>query len=449
MHRLTYLRASIASRGLGRQLLTATLGGAGVSILGLGFTFLAGIQLARGLGVDGYGIYGIAMAVVSMLGVPSQFGIPQLLMREVAASAATHQWSVLRGVLQWAFARVSVTTLVIAALLCLYVSTLGPGLTSDLGRTLIAGSLLIPLVALAALTGAGLRGLLHSVLGQLPDYLIRPAAFSIFLLIFLLSPIAFTPWVAMLAGLLSAVSAVLVGSFLLVRHLPPEVVATTDGVKASAMWTRAAMPMALAEGMRVVEGQAAIIALGALASVGEVGLFRVATSVLGLLGFPLTVFNLVASPAISRLYATGDRARLQRMLGYVAAGMTLSVLALTLPLALFGNRLLGYFFGQEFADSNPILLVLALGACANGALGVGASFLNMVGRQQRVTRASIISISALCAMLVPFIAIGGGLGAACAVTLASTTWSFLLWRDAKRFVGYDVSLWAVVKSDIP
>lgn len=438
----------MASRGLGAQLVRATFGGAAVSVVGMGFTFLAGIQLARGLGVEGYGIYGIAMAAVALVGVPSQFGIPQLFMREVAATSGMERWGELKGVVRWSLRRILMNTSIVAGLLVLYTVTIGPGVRSALGGALVVGSLMVPLVALAALAGGGLRGLMHNVAGQLPDYLIRPAAFSAILGLVFVTGIAFTPQVAMAAGVASALVAVGCGGLLFYRRFPREA-AGQDAVETPATWRRAAFPMALAEGMRVVEGHAAVLALGALASVSEVGLFRVAVSVMAVLGLPITVFNLVASPAIARLHATGDRARLARMTGLVAGGMTLSVLALVLPLALFGDVLIGFFFGEEFAPANTILLVLAIGSLGNAMLGVGASFLNMVGLQQRVTRASAISVIVLCTALLALIPPFGAIGAASAVTGAMIVWSALTWQDVRRLTGCDVSLGGLVrKADI-
>ena len=52
-------------QSLGRKLIGATVGGAGVRVLGPAMSFLVGVQLARSLGPTGYGKYGTIMAVVS------------------------------------------------------------------------------------------------------------------------------------------------------------------------------------------------------------------------------------------------------------------------------------------------------------------------------------------------------------------------------------------------
>lgn len=58
------VRRYLAQDGLGPLLVKAFLGSAGLRIAGMGFGFLVGVQLARGLGADGYGVYGLAMSIV-------------------------------------------------------------------------------------------------------------------------------------------------------------------------------------------------------------------------------------------------------------------------------------------------------------------------------------------------------------------------------------------------
>ncbi|MDE2382932.1 MAG: oligosaccharide flippase family protein [Xanthomonadaceae bacterium] len=407
----------------------------------MAFTFLLGWQLARGLGAAGYGIYGVAMAVVSILGVPSQFGLPQLLTREVASANATADRARLSGVIRWSTRIAIVSSLVILLLVVGWTVCRERGVTSPLGASLAVGALLVPLVALGAMTAAVLRGLLAVVIAQVPDNLVRPAVHSLLLGVLLIAGVAMTPVTAMSAGVVGALVALLTGVALVWRRLPTGWVHVPP-TEFHSQWLAAAFPMALTEGLRVVQGQAAILALGALVVMTEVGQFRVAASLMTLLAFPLSVFNLVAAPHVSTLAATGDHDRLRRMLAHVASGMTVSVLILVLPFAIAGRWLIATVFGSEFGDSNPIVLVLALGVLANAAFGVGATALNMLGHPQRVTRASVWSVAMLCLLLWPCIAILGAVGAAGAVSAAMALWSFLLWRDTKRLAGMDIGVWA-------
>ncbi|MCR6496039.1 lipopolysaccharide biosynthesis protein [Thermomonas sp. S9] len=208
-------------------------------------------------------------------------------------------------------------------------------------------------------------------------------------------------------------------------------------------WRSSALPMALTEGLRVVQGQAAILVLSAMVSMADVGKFRVATSLMTLLVLPISVISLVTGPHVSRLAAIGDRRRLRVMLVYSARGMVASVAVLLLPFVLAGNWLIENIFGLEYAGANRIFLMLAIGVLAYALFGAGANALNMLGHQKHVTRASLISVLVLCLLLWPAIVFWGNLGAAAAVSIASALWGVLLWQDIRRLEAMDIGAWAV------
>src|SRR5690606_41939833 len=95
------LRDYLGGAGLGPVLVKAVTGSAGLRIAGMGFGFLVGVQLARGLGAEGYGTYGVAMSIIALLTVPTEFGLPQLLTREVASAQVRQDWARMRGILRW------------------------------------------------------------------------------------------------------------------------------------------------------------------------------------------------------------------------------------------------------------------------------------------------------------------------------------------------------------
>lgn len=313
------------------------------------------------------------------------------------------------------------------------------------GRTLLIASVLIPFIAFISLQGAALRGLLHIVKGQVPDTLIRPAVYSLLLLLLYLCAVPLSPVLAMAAGVVAACVALVVAWAILRRTLPRESLGVQPS-RAGRTWFSASLPMALTEGMRIIQGQAAIVALGWLSTLATVGHFRVAASTLGVVSMPLTVFNTVTAPMIARLHATGDRQRLQRLLTHAALGMTAATTLLSLPFLVAGEPLMAYVFGQDFAASAPIIRILCIGVVVNGVFGTNAILLNMTGFERRVTRASIVSASLLFVMLFLLASKYDGQGAAWAVALALTMWNVLLWIDAKRLVGVDTSMFGFVRN---
>lgn len=429
----------------GNRMTRLLAGSTGLRFVGMLFGFLVGVQLARGLGPEGYGIYGLALSVISMLAIPAEFGVPPLVTREVAAAHVRQQWPAVWSVLLWAVRTVvglAVVTLAIAGVAWL---VLRDKVTAELLRTFLAGLLLILLIPLGNLTGAAIRGLQNIMKGQVPDVILRPALFSLLLFgcTFLL-PFNLTPAVAMSLQVVAAgISLAVAGGMLrkLLPPLPPRA-ARPPGHRG---WLHSALPMALADSMRAVQGNLALIALGYLAAPAAVGIFRVGMSAGLLLTMPLTVAYVVSGPMFSSMHAAGDKAALQKSLTQTTTLSVVGVIACVLPFAVAGETLLGVIFGHEFRESNSVILILSLGTLLSASLGPVGSLLNMTGQERYVTRSFAVSVVLLALLAPPLILVAGGNGAALANSIGLTAWSALMWRHARRTLGYDSSVWSAFR----
>lgn len=433
------LSAFASSQATMPRLVMAVVGSGGLRLAGMGLSFLVGIQLARGLGAEGYGVYGIAMATIALLMVPAEFGMPQLLIREVAAAESIGNWGRMRGIVQWAQRSAWILSMTIALGTVGWILLTDPGFHTALSRTLICGTLMVPAMTLGRQSGAALLGLHHIVKGQLPDAVVRPAVFSLLLLGAHLWVGSLSPMLAMLLGALSATAALLVVRAMF-RRLWPAQARTARVESHGRQWWASAIPMALTEGMRGLQGNVATLAMGVLASVAATGVFRVASSISVVVALPVTLCALVGSPTISRLYARGEQRNLQRVVSWLAAGMTAGSILLTLPFVLAGEFLLGRLFGPEFIASNPPLLVLCAGGIIYSALGPAIITLNMTGHERRVTRAFVQSLAVLLVLALPLVHLYGALGAATASAVSLVVGNFVMWRDVRKFVRLDSSV---------
>ena len=422
-------KAYLSGSGLGPTLLKALTGSAGLRVLGMMLGFLVGVQLARGLGAEGYGVYGLAMSIVTLLGVPIQFGLPQLLTREVAAADVRQDWSLLRGILLWARRAVLLTSLSVATAALGWLLLSGQWRDSQLAVTVCAGLLLVPLSANGSIRSAALRGLRHIVKGQLPDTVVKPGLHSLLLLLLPLLWIPLTPFVAMALGALAALFALVVASAMLRKALPREVDLVQPRIE-SRKWWKDALPMAATEGMRLLQAHVVILILGMTTTTTDVGIYRVAASVVTAIGVPVSLINIVCSPLIARLYAQHEEFRLRKLLGWMSMGMTVGVTLLSLPFLFGGGWLLGHVFGDQFSASSPILLVLCAGFALSSLFGGNAALLNMVGGQGYVTRGSAISLVVLVVLCVLLTNVLGVMGAAVANSVALVVWNVVMWRYA-------------------
>lgn len=436
------IQTMLSGEGLGAVLARAVSGSAGLRLVGMGFGFLVGLQLARGLGAEGYGVYGLAMSIIALLTVPTEFGLPQLLTREVAAAQVQGNWGRVRGIIQWS----TRTSLLLTCLVWVGLATwmwVGDTLSSPLGPALLAGAALVPAVALLSLQAAALRGTQRIVAGQVSEVALRPAMHSLLIFVVPLFFLPLSPSVAIWLGVAATTFALIVASMQLRRALPAATLALPLE-KDPRGWWASALPMAMTEGMRLLQAHLLIFFLGAMVVLAEVGMFRMAASTVALVMMPLSLFNIASMPVVARLHASGQHRQLQRMVTLAAAGMLLGVTALALPFFLAGGPLIQFVFGDEFVGGSTALAILCVAGMVNAMFGLNAALLNMTRHQRRVTSASAIALLALLALAPPLIRQFGIEGAALANLASVLIWNVLMWRDCRRLVGIDTGVWRVL-----
>lgn len=434
----------LTSPGLRTEVLRALIGSAGVRIVGMFFAFLVGVQLARALGAEGYGVYGLAMSIISLLAIPMQFGLPSLLTREIAAAEVKNEWSIIRGILDWSNRTVIMLSIAITLVMLTALFLFTKQINSELQYTLFSGLLLMPFIALGNLRGAALRGLRHIVKGQFFEVVLRPALFSLLLLI---ASIIFTqgvnPGNAMGMHAVASIISFIIATILLKTVLPKACSLVEPEIHARSWW-KSTLPMALTDGLRLLQGNLSILLLGVFSTTAMVGIFRVASSLGILLIMPVSLLHIVSATFFSRLYAANDYQKLQQMLKWVAVTMFLGVLGVTLPFFLMGEQIITYVFGTEFSNSNTPLLILSAGTIIGSTFGASVTLLNMTKHEKRVTRAFGLSLLLLGIVSIPFIMMWGVTGAALANSLAFISFSVLTWWDARRLLQLDTSLLSLI-----
>ncbi|HEY0973777.1 MAG TPA: oligosaccharide flippase family protein [Solimonas sp.] len=425
------------------QLLRAVRGSVLVRVGALGTSLLSSVALARALGADAYGVYAFVFAVVTVLALPSQVGIPTLVVRETAKNQAKAAWSELRGLWRWAFRAIFSTSLLVAGIASLVIFLLGDRVDVALRSTLLAGLVLVPLVALGNARGAALRGLRHIVAGQLPESVLRPG-FQVLLVVAcwgLWSRLSAPQ--AMWLHALAAALAFAIGAMMLWKHTPDAAQGATPDSTGARLWWRAALPLALIGGLQVVGNQSGVLLLGLFHAGPDVGLYKVAASAATLAAFGLQTANMILGPYVARLHATGDTAGLQKL---ASAGALCSG-ALTVPVFLVfligGDRIVSLLYGAEYVGARLPLMLLAAAQMVNALFGSVGLLLNMTGLERDAAR--WLSLSAIAQLLLglalvpPF----GMAGAAIATLVSTTLWNFAFWMTARRKLGVDGSVFAV------
>lgn len=409
----------------------------------MGMSFAVGVQLARGLGVENYGYYGIALSILTLVGIPAELGISKLVLREVAGALARNDHHHLFGVLRWGNRVASAISLIAAAGVLAAGVVLNASGRSTLGVALLVGAPMIPLMALARIHGGALQGLHYVVRGQIPANLLRPVLLSALLAAAAMLGIALSPSDAIALYTLTAAAVLVVARVWLSRRLPPRVSPKVAGN--ARKWLASSIPMSITDGIRTVQFELAVLLLGIMIAPAVVGLFRISHVTAMMIGVPVQIIVSAGLSSMARLHAEDDHQRLQRLLTTLARLQLAGVALLALPLVIAPAPLLTFAFGNSYAPAADALRILAVGQVINAAFGPNAALLNMTHLERRVTRAMFFALVVTSISVPPLAIVAGAEGAAIGLVGSLLCWNILAWRDAWVIRGLDTSVFGRIR----
>lgn len=425
--------------GLRAELSCGAIGSLTVGLAGTLFGLVLAVILARKLGPEGYGIYAYVFALVSLLAIPAQLGLPNLLIRETARAHVNAEWGLMRGLWHWATLAVGGFSVLLVAVALLLGGVFSEQFSSTQLATFVFGIMLVPLIALGNLRGAALRGLRYVVMGQLPETVLRPGILILLLLtaVLYISPAQLSPEYVMGLHVVAAAMSFIIGAFMLWKVRPIGIVEEPKPVYTASVWFAAAWPLALLSGMQLINQNTDIIILGFFRSIDEVGIYKVSVTGASLVVFGLQAITMAVSPHFARLHSQGDMKQLQRLVTQSSRVILMFSLPVVLLLVFFGDQVLFYVFGEKYISGGVPLAILAGGQLLSVFMGAVGVLLMMAGHERDVVRG--VAIGAGVNVLLNFVLIPpfGMAGAATATAVSMFIWKFILWRVANIQLGLD------------
>jgi O-antigen/teichoic acid export membrane protein len=422
----------LARVGLGRRLAVATISSGAIWAAGTLATFAVGIVLARWLGPAGYGIYGTAIAVVTLVAVPAQLGLPLLATREVSAARVQGRPEAAASLGWWFVLTVVVASITLAALLWAAARLLP--LVPALRPALTVAAALLPALALSGLAAGLLRGQERVVASQLLDVLVRPLLFVAVLLAWA-GPLGVPQAIA--AQTVAAAAIALAGILLFFHRIPLSHGRAAPRPRA---WAAAALPMMLLEAMRALDGSYGVLVASYAASLTDAGLLRVALASAMIATVPVSLQNIVVAPFLAGTHAAGETQRLARIVAGSTVFMTVAVGAVTIVVAVAGQWALPLAFGAAFAGAFWPLLVLCLNQLLAAVLGPGIILLSMTGHERVVVQAFAVSVVAAVATALLLTPRFGAIGTALSTIVATAIRGAMLNRAARRRLDVEPSI---------
>lgn len=432
-------RLAAMLRGNRRELYSAVFWSLPLRLFGMGATFLLGVLLARYLGAEELGVYGMVLASVLLGSVLVQAGLPLLATRELAGAEARQEWGLLRGLIRGPALLVAGLAGAAAGATALVLLLFDPPLEPNMRSAIAWGLPLLPLLALLTMVSAQLRGLHALLRGQALDLLVRPLILALLVIALFALRQSLDGAEALALHGLATLAALALGAWWLVRAIPPAARHVRPVVTVRA-WTRAALPLGAVDVLRQLEGTYTILLVGLIGTAADAGVFRVAVSAAVLVGLPNAMLYVVLAPAVSRYHALGDRRSLQLILGGAALGMVGATLGLTALVWLVGEPLILLLFGEEYRAAFYPLLLLSAVQLVYALFGVGAMLLVNAHEAGAVSRFYAIAVAIGAAAAFPLISQFGASGAAMALIVSTLINGLLTWRHARRALDLDPSL---------
>lgn len=423
-------------KNLHSQLIGGLLGSASVKLIGALLGVIVVVALARVLGPSEFGVYSYVMALVSLLAIPVQSGLPTLVIRETARAQQARDWQHLKGLWRWA----AITAAGFAALIGLVVLSSIGLLSLYLGeehlRAVLWGLILVPLIAWSNLCGATLTGMRKVVIGQLSDNILRPGI----LLLLLLGGYSWQSNLHLIADeamtLAAAAAALGLLTICVVFYVnrPFELVGQRAAYRTRA-WFVSLWPLALVTGLQAINRHTDILMLGLFVPADQVGIYRVAVQCAGTVTFLLQIVNSVVAPQFVRLYAAGNCEQLQRVITRSAQLALLGAMPFALVLILAGGAVLHLVFGEGYRAGHTALAILAVGQLINAAMGSVGLLLNMTGHERETAKGVAMAAVLNIPLNLAFIPMMGMSGAALATAISLLVWNIVLSRAVRRRLG--------------
>ena len=385
-----------------------------ISVVDRVFGVVLGIFTARLLGLEGYGVYAFAMAIVPLLLIPLKAGQPSLLMRDAAARNLELDSAPLKEKFLIADLIISMTAIsILTALVFIYLTF--HAATNSLANQ-GAAFLIAVCMAYSESRAHVLRGIDRAFIAQLLVTLLPSVIIVCFVLLLFVSG-GNDPFFVLGSRLVACLFALCLLQVVLSRAFKAhEEPIHITRIKLISQFQQG-LPFMLLGGIVILMSRVDIVMLGLLKGSLAVGYYNAALQGAMLIFMITAAANTIVAPAFSKLHAEGDSVALQQ---YVTASSRL-VFCAAMPLILFlfvaGDWLLSYLFGQGFEQGGLILKILVVGYGVSLLFGETGFLLNMTGHENITLK--IYAFFALLNIMLNFIFIFkyGPVGAAVATSL--------------------------------
>jgi O-antigen/teichoic acid export membrane protein len=395
----------------------------GIRVGGAMLTYVAQVLIARWIGGAELGRFVEVFAWCLILSTASMLGLGTSAMRFISVYLVARRFGAIRGFLASSRWIVTVVSVGLAAITGALAIVLGLVDTDTARNTLLLGLACSPGMAWLRLHSGVANAMSWFTLAFFPNIFLRP--------LLLLAAVAVAHWVgwlttagdAMALQLAVVIVCVVAQDALLVPRMR-RAVPLEPAERENSLWLKTSAPLLFVTLFTQYFAEISVVALGAFLPDSDVAVFNAGIRTSMFIGFGLTAIDTLTLPTVTRLFAGGERAKMQTVLvhatrvKFVAAVLSVGLMAVA------GKPLLR-LFGPEFEHGQYALIILTIAQAVRAAIGPVGEILSVTGHQNRCLLVYAVSYAVLIglnAVLLPAFGVVGGAFAVLAVTALSSLW---------------------------
>jgi O-antigen/teichoic acid export membrane protein len=381
-------------------------------LLGLLLQFSARIIIARyGLATN-YGIFSLALAILSMSTMLACLGLNHGATRYIAYFRAKANVARVRGAISASLQLSTAASLLIGMALFLSADAIALNIfhTPDLAPALRIFAIGLPFLTLINILATIFRGFGQIEPQAYLQYILLNALFLLLILTVILSGL---PFAATFYAYLAAIGLTFIATVIYTtKKLPYPVtfaeIKTTPFVKKELLTF--SLPLLAAIMFMMIVMWTDTLMLGYFRTPEEVGFYNAAYPLAEFIAMPMSALILIYIPIATGLYSQNLLADLRRVYTILTKWLTFITLPVFLIFCLFPEAVLNLFFSSAYSVAAPVLRILSFGFVVNNLLGPNAATLIALGKSRFimwVSLAAAIMNALLNIALIPPLGIDG------------------------------------------
>lgn len=405
--------------------------------LGLLFSFITRLIIARyGLQAN-YGIFSLALVILQFAAIISGLGLTGGATRFIAYFRGADEEAKVRGTISASLRFSAVASIIIGLVVFFTADAISVGIfhTPDLTPVLKIFAFGIPFFTLISILVAFFRGFDRVE----PGVYFQNIALNVLILILLaIVAAAGLPFVTVFYAYLAAIIAIfIVLAIYTARKLPQRMGLTyreeTPPITKEFLFF--SLPLLGSAIMITIVMQMDTMMLGYFKTMEVVGLYNAAFPLSRFISEPLGALLIIYTPVATGLYSRNLMDELRRNYTVVTKWLVSVTLPLFLILALFPESVIHFFFGQGYIQAAMALRILSIGFIINNFVGPNGATLIALGHSRFIMWATlataIMNIILNIILIPPMGMIGAAIASVVSITVVNIIRSLRLYSLSK------------------